>query len=147
MRTNAKKCGVCAGAMRRQKHEHTELLGAYTVKDCTALAWHCAVCDRWDLSDADRRGYTQRAVCTVLLHRADAGPEVYRTARAVLGVKQHELAALLGCAHETLCRWENGSAPMPRAMQLALVTLADAAVRRTGCVRRPDAARGGVGNG
>jgi DNA-binding XRE family transcriptional regulator len=121
---NVKKCPHCGEmAMTRRGVTHTEDVGGVRVNDATAQALVCGSCGEWDMSAKEIAGFERRAARTVLFDRPDAGGAVYKYARKALGLRQTDLALLLGgVAPETISRWENGE-PMPRTVQLALAAL------------------------
>jgi putative zinc finger/helix-turn-helix YgiT family protein len=73
--------------------------------------WHCAACDVSTLHD-DSDEILQDALRK---HMRLLSPAELRTARESLGLKQKELADLMGCASESLSRWETGAVLQSRA--------------------------------
>lgn len=106
-------------------YTHIEQVGGVAVKDATSFAWQCKSCNLCDLSLEELAGYERRAAALVLRDGTRVDGNVTRDARKALGLRQVDLASLLGCEPETLSRWESGARVMPRAEQLALVALLD----------------------
>lgn len=118
-------CPSCGESMAWRLYKHVQRVGDVKVVDATAFAWQCPECEECDLSIEDLAGYERRATALVLRDGSHVSGDVVRSARKALGVRQIDLAALLGCEPETVSRWETGARPMPRAEQLALVALLD----------------------
>ena len=115
--------------MALKNYEHTERVGDFIVRDPSGMVLVCDACGIVDLTYEQAQGYEVRAARTVLLDRRDAGGPVYKYARKALGLRQADMARLLGIeAVETISRWENGHMVMPCTTQLAIVTLLDLAV-------------------
>ncbi len=118
-----KHCPSCSGTMELRSREHIEEVGKIRVVDKTSAGFVCANCGEWELTMAELGGYERRAARTVLFKRMAAGPDAYRYARKALGLKQTDLAEILGYRGETVSRWETGSEEMPRVAQLAIAGL------------------------
>lgn len=130
------KCKQCKGSMRVQKYEHVSDVAGTMVRDASGSAVPtCTECGAVELSLAQVQRYEQRAAATVLRTvTAPTGP-VLRYARRALGLTQIELAAELGCASETVSRWETEATPVARAIHLAIIGLLDAAFHAPGAVK------------
>lgn len=115
--------------MALRGYTHVEHVGDVKVKDSTSFAWQCQSCGECDLSLDDLAGYERRATALVLRDGHHVNGSSIRSARKALGLRQADLAILLGCEPETVSRWETGSRPMPRAEQLAVVALLDGVER------------------
>jgi DNA-binding transcriptional regulator YiaG len=113
--------------MRSQRYEHVSDVAGVSVRDGSGLAPTCAECGAVELSLDRVQRYEQRAAATVLRHVQPATGPMVRYARRALGMTQVELGAALGCAAETVSRWETDAMPIPRVNQLALVALLDTA--------------------
>lgn len=118
-------CPTCGALMDYTHHAHVEHVGGVKVVDKTSFAWQCSACGECDLSLEELAGYERRAAALVLRDGSGVNGGVVRDARKALGLKQADLALLLGCEPETLSRWETGSRRVPRSEQLAMVALLD----------------------
>jgi DNA-binding XRE family transcriptional regulator len=107
-------------------YEHKEKVGSYTVKDATAFAWQCP-CGEVELTLDELAGYQRRAAAIVLREAKEANGAVMKYARKALGLKQTELAGAIGCAGETVSRYETGDLPVMMQVRLAVVALLDGA--------------------
>lgn len=125
----ARICPSCGKPMELLGYKHVQHVGDVKVIDGTSFAWQCRACDEVDLSLDDLAGYEQRATALVLRDGHRVNGAVIKSARKALGLKQTEVAALLGCEPETVSRWETGARKMPRAEQLALVALIEGVER------------------
>jgi DNA-binding transcriptional regulator YiaG len=111
--------------MEWREYKHVEQVGNVRVIDSTSSAWQCQKCDECDMSLEELAGYERRATALVLRDGNHVNGSVIKSARKALGVRQIDLAVLLGCEPETVSRWETGARVMPRAEQFALVALLD----------------------
>ena len=109
------KCGAALGP-------HIEHVGRHSIPDPTVPHYECAKCG-WgsEMPLQDLAAFERRAARVILLDVAEPDVAVYRYARKSLGLKQAELAALLGVAPETVSRWENGSQPMDSGHRNSLI--------------------------
>ena len=120
--TNA--CSTCGGRMALRGYEHVEKVGKYKVKDATAPALQCAKCDDVELTLEQLAGYQRRAAAVALREAPEIDGPMVKYARRALGMKQVELAEHIGCAPETLSRYETGT-QIPRQVKLAIVAVLD----------------------
>ncbi len=118
-----KACGACGTPMEYRGYKHVETVGTVRVTDGTSFAWQCSHCGEVDLSIKDLGGYERRAAAVVLRDGRNVNGSAVRYARKALGLKQTDLAHLLDCTAETISRWENNALAVPRAHQLAIVSL------------------------
>jgi DNA-binding transcriptional regulator YiaG len=127
MNDRSNKCGTCGGRMVPRGYEHMEKVGKYKVKDVTSFAMRCTEekCGEVELTLSQLAGYQRRAAAVVLREAPEVDGSVVKYARRALGMKQADLADHIGCAAETLSRWETGSLKIPRAEQLAIVAVLD----------------------
>jgi DNA-binding transcriptional regulator YiaG len=123
----SKTCSTCGGSTTHRGYVHVEKVGKYKVKDATSFAMQCTKedCGEVELTLNELAGYQRRAAALVLREAPEVDGAVVKYARRALGMKQVDLAARIGCASETLSRWETGVAPIPRAEQLAIVAILD----------------------
>jgi len=124
-KTAQRTCPECEGAMVMRNYKHTEDVGKWRVTDGTGRVWQCSKCGEPELSLRMLAGYQRRAAAIVLREANPIDGSVTRYARKALGLRQTDLAGLLGYAPETLSRWETGDAEMPRTAQLALIAILD----------------------
>ena len=76
----------------------------------------CGECGETTLgTDAD-----ERIDAALREHLGLLSPECIRASRVALGMTQAQLAGQVGCASETLSRWENGALVQSRGMDLIL---------------------------
>lgn len=115
------KCGECGKrAVVEAKGPYTEEIvhdgRAYTVKIPDLVAPQCESCGAMIMDDAANQQISEA-------FRAEVGlltPEQIRRNRESLGKTQKQLAAMLGVAEATLCRWETGGQIQQRAMDRLL---------------------------
>jgi DNA-binding transcriptional regulator YiaG len=112
--------------MAYRGYKHVESVGGVRVADATAFAHQCPKCGEVTLTDRELGMYELRAAAVVLRERHPVAGSVVRYARKAMGLRQTDLARHLGCAAETISRWENGTETMPRQAQLAVVAMLDA---------------------
>jgi DNA-binding transcriptional regulator YiaG len=112
--------------------KRTTRVGRYRVEDDSVPGYNGE-----ELTLGQLAGFERRAARTVLCDVQDVEPEVLKFARQALGLKQTELAAHLGVTAETISRWEQGSEPFKRSIQLALAELLDEAERSGGELSEP----------
>jgi len=125
------KCVECGARMANRGYEHVEKVGKYKVKDATAFAMQCTSekCGEVELTLNELAGYQRRAAAVVLREAPEVDGTIVKYARRALGMKQVDLAEQIGCAAETLSRWETGSLAIQRAEQLAIVAVLDGVER------------------
>jgi DNA-binding XRE family transcriptional regulator len=119
------QCYECEAGIQLQPYEHTETVGPCEVKDSTRQAWRCtsADCGEVLLPIRELGGYQRRAAAVVLWNAKTVNGTVIRYARKAIGLRQIDLADILGCASETLSRWETDNQPTLRDTQLALIAI------------------------
>ena len=121
----AHTCAECGKALVLRNYTHTEKVGRYRVTDATSQLLQCSGCGEPVLTSRDWAGYQRRAAAVVLREARTVDGAVMRYARKAIGLRQVDLAGLLGYAPETLSRWETGDLPIPRTAELALVAVLD----------------------
>jgi hypothetical protein len=84
-------------------------------------AWVCKDCDTTEIPAEAVQWCERRAAAVVLREGGEPTGAVLRYARKALDLRQTDLAALLGCASETVSRWEHDKEPASRAVRGALV--------------------------
>src|SRR5580692_12460854 len=103
MKNNSTKlCPSCGKRMEWRNYRHIEHVGNVKVVDSTAFAWQCQDCDLCDLSLEELAGYERRASALVLRDGTHVNGSVVRSGRKALGIRQADLALLLGCEPETV---------------------------------------------
>lgn len=122
-----KQCPECGGELEARAVAHVTQVGTCRVTDGSARARVCKACGEYDLSAQALMGYELRAVALVLREVQKPSGEALRFARRALGLRQADLATLLGVKSETVSRWE-GQKPISRATRLALVALVEGAL-------------------
>jgi putative zinc finger/helix-turn-helix YgiT family protein len=118
-------CQECGSALAMRNYKHTEKVGKVKVTDATGQVPTCTKCGEAELSLTALAGYQRRAAAIALRDARSVDGPMVRYARKALGLRQTDLAELIGCASETLSRWETDALEMPRNMQLALVAVLD----------------------
>jgi transcriptional regulator with XRE-family HTH domain len=127
----SKKCYACgAKRMSKKPYAHMERFATVAVVDETESVYTCAQCGEIELTTAQLTEYERRAAREVLRDGRYVTGSVVRTARKAMGLKQRELALLLGCSPELISRWENNQGgadkeQFRRAERLALMSLLD----------------------
>lgn len=117
MTNSCPKCGAALGP-------HVEHVGRHSIPDPTVPHRECGECG-WgsEMSLQDLAAFERRAARVILLDVAEPDVAVYRYARKSLGLKQAELAALLGVAPETVSRWETGAQAMDSGHRNSLILI------------------------
>ena len=88
-------------------YNHTTLVGCRKVTDVSAMVPQCDKCGAVPL-DLDALGsYERRAALAVMVETKDVGGPELRFARKALGLRQKDLARVLGCSPHQVSRWEN----------------------------------------
>jgi putative zinc finger/helix-turn-helix YgiT family protein len=123
------------GTMVDRTHEHVERVGQHIVTNAWGEASVCNKCGEVELYLNELAWYQRRAAAIVLRESTSIDGAVVKYARRSLGLKQTELAELLGVRHETLSRWETDSEEMPRTAQLGLVAILDGVEQMDGDVQ------------
>lgn len=127
---NVSKCIECGSTnLRLQAVKHVEHVGSVRVVDGTGFADVCLDCGAYSLTAEQLAGYERRAAALVLREVPAPTGAMVKYARKALGLRQKDLATLLGAAPETLSRWENDERPIPQAEKLALLGLLEGSLR------------------
>ena len=124
-RFDQNKCEGCGGRMVQRAYKHHEKVGQYAVTDSTGVVRVCEDCDDVPLTLEVLASYQRRAAALVLREAKAIDGRVIKYARKALGLKQTELAEEIGCAAETLSRYETDSKDLPKAERLAIVAILD----------------------
>lgn len=133
--SSQKKCFECESThVQERSIKHVEQVGSVRVVDGTGFAEVCEDCGAYSLTTDQLAGYERRAAALVLREVQSPTGEMVKYARKALGLRQRELAILLGAAPETLSRWENDKLAVPQAEKLALLGLLEGAIRSGGYV-------------
>lgn len=113
-------CPKCGAELRH----HIEHVGRHSISDPTVPHRECGECG-WgsEMSLQELAAFERRAARVILIDVAEPDVAVYRYARKSLGLKQSELAVLLGVAPETVSRWENGAQPMDSGHRNSLILI------------------------
>ena len=122
------KCDECGATMVTKGYTHVTRVGTIKVKDTTDHVPQCPKGHGPELDDKLIEGYERRAAAIVLREAPNLEGAAIKFARKSMGLTQPQLGALVGCAVETLSRWENG-APMPQEFRLALICLLESVER------------------
>ena len=118
-------CSKCDVTFVLADYVHHAKVGPYQVSDGTRQAWQCPECGAPDLSSTDVGRYERRAAETVLRKVPNVKGGALGFARRAMGLKQVELAELLGVEEAAISRWENDRESIPKQTQLAVVALLD----------------------
>lgn len=138
---NVSKCIECESTnVQPQAVKHVEHVGSVRVVDGTGFADVCLDCGAYSITAEQLSGYERRAAALVLREIQAPTGAMMKYARKALGLRQKELAILLGTVPETLSRWENDQRPIPQAEKLALLCLLEGALRSGEYVERALAA-------
>lgn len=138
------RCFECESTNLQQRAiKHVEHVGSVRVVDGTGFAELCLDCGAYSLTSAQLSDYERRAAALVLREIQSPTGAMVKYARKALGLRQRELATLLGAAPETLSRWENDQRAVPRAEKLALLGLLEGSLRSSGYVEQALAAASG----
>jgi len=103
-------------------YSHFTWVGPYKVKDSSGFAMQTAD-GHVELSQEDLIGYERRAARVVLQEAPSIDGAVLKFARKALGLRQAELARLLGYGDTYVSKWENDQEAIHRTVQLALAEL------------------------
>jgi DNA-binding transcriptional regulator YiaG len=122
--------------MESRLYRHVEQIGKATVTDETTHIPQCTACGEVELTTEQLAGFERRAAARVLYDGRHANGTTVRYARKALGLKQTELAALLGYDGAWVSRVENGAMEIPQVAALALVALLDEAERDPDAMKR-----------
>ena len=109
----------------------TELItkvGRYKVRDGGALLPQLPD-GTVDLTLAEGLGYERRAAHVVFLEADEVGGAELKFARKALGLRQTELAGLLGVSEFTVSHWEGDHQPIQRTTKLAIAALVEQALQ------------------
>lgn len=117
------KCSECREKMLVQGYAHLTKVGGFTVTDGTEQALTCPSCGTVTLSSRQLAGYERRAALEILTaaQKAVSG-EVLKFARKALGLRQKDLAPVLGSDEYQLSRWENSDS-IDKQLRLAMAAL------------------------
>lgn len=107
--------------------EHITKVGRYSVRDTARTLKLSDGAPGISYEEAGR--LELRAVATVLSRVDLVGGAELKFARKAMGLRQPELARMLGVTTETVCRWETGSEPFKRQTQLAVLRLVEEVAR------------------
>lgn len=116
------KCPNCNARMARRGYEHVTKVGGYTVTDGTGMVETCPACGEVSLSTEELAGYERRAARLILTQGARVGGAVLRYARAALGLRQRDLAAILRRNEQQISRDEHAN-DLPMDLRLAVAEL------------------------
>lgn len=119
------KCHACGGKLELRPHVHEEDVGGVVVRDGGTMLPTCTQCGEVFIPGRDLAMYELRAAALVLREGRRVNGDVLRYARKALGLRQTDLARLLGLGPEWISRWETGATAATRTNQLAVVALLD----------------------
>jgi len=112
-----------------QSYAHVTKVGGFTVTDETGQALTCPACGTVTLSSKQLAGYERRAAFEILTAaEKPVSGEVLKFARKALGLRQKDLAPLLGSDEYQVSRWENAIS-IDRQLRLAMAALLNIAER------------------
>jgi|GEM_PF-1161402 len=115
-----KLCVHCGGEAVYTQYTHREDVAGVKVSDPRQLAYVCGVCGEAQLSTGELAGFQRRAAMTALCDLPSIQGGVLRYARKAAGLRQTDLAQLLGLTPETVSRYETSDDAVPRAVQVAM---------------------------
>jgi ribosome-binding protein aMBF1 (putative translation factor) len=123
------KCPNCSEKMTPQGYRHITKIGGFTVTDETGGAPTCGRCGEVVLSSKQLAGYERRAAFEILTAaEKPVSGAVLKYARKALGLRQKDLAPLIGSDEFQLSRWENADA-IDKQLRLAMAALLNIAER------------------
>lgn len=122
------KCPNCDGQMVEKPHVHQTQIGVVTVFEPNSTVMTCESCGTVSYSDAELSAYERRAARLVLTQASHVQGDVMKFARKALGLRQKDLATLLGTNEQQVSRWEN-SPEIDRRLRLAMAELLDISER------------------
>lgn len=115
-----KPCAHCNRETAYTQYMHHEDVAGVTVFDPHRMAYVCGACGEAQLTTGELAGFQRRAAMTVLCDLPSIQGAVLRYARKAAGLRQTDLAQLLGLTPETVSRYETGDDAVPRAVQVAM---------------------------
>jgi len=115
-----KPCVHCGGEAVYTQYTHVEDVAGVRVTDPRQLAYVCGACGEAQLSTGELAGFQRRAAMTALCDLPSVQGGVLRYARKAAGLRQADLALLLGLSPETVSRYETSGEDVPRAVQMAM---------------------------
>ena len=119
---DATVCLQCGGEMKLKPHTHVERVGEYTITINAGAAMTCANCCAVELPMGQLRAFEVRSALTVLLERPISGG-VLKYARKAIGLRQVDLACLIGHESSTISKWETGAAEIPEHVRMSMIGL------------------------
>ncbi len=122
------KCANCNERMTRRGYEHVTRVGGYTITDGTGMVETCSACGEVSLTADELAGYERRAARLILAEGARVSGPVLRFARAALGLRQRDLAAVLRRNEQQISRDEHAD-DLPMDLRLAVAELLERASR------------------
>lgn len=116
-----KTCVKCGGKLKPAKYTHEVSVGGHKVQNGGQMAPKCVDCGEQYISADDLGRLELVAVQLVLFERPNkVNGAVVRYARKAMGLRQADLARLLGVRAETISEWEAKTDPVSVATALAL---------------------------
>lgn len=116
-----KDCVHCGGEATRQQYTHTEEFAGVRVSDPRSQAYVCARCGQPELSLDALAGLQRRAAMVALQDLSAVKGGVLKYARKAAGLRQVDLAKLLGTRGETISRAETSEGTIDRTLQVAML--------------------------
>ncbi len=117
------KCFKCEGKLAARGYEHVTKIAGFTVTDGTGHVLVCEQCGEPSIGAVELAGYERRAAQQILMGaEKPVSGAVLKYARKALGLKQKEMAALLGTNEQQVSRWEN-EPEADRRLRLAVASI------------------------
>jgi putative zinc finger/helix-turn-helix YgiT family protein len=124
MRPRTKPCSVCGAPGARARATTVEIQPLGRVTRFPRWGWHCPRCGETTYDDAQLAA-NERAEREAKARALRAiGGDDLRTLRALVGLRQPELEAILGLGRNTVAPWETGRRPLPPPMTALIRMLA-----------------------
>lgn len=117
----AESCYDCGGRTAPRLYRHTTRIAGVDVVDTGRPVPTCLDCGAVSMSLATLASFERRAAELVFRTGSTITGETMRFARKALGLMQSQLADLLGCATETVSRWECNRLEVPPDVRWAMV--------------------------